>query len=446
MSKGYDPQLYQIEQELEEEFQDRVYDNNALADSYDRLGRTNQAAIVRGCGTLLGYNYDVSPPRLVSANFCKDRLCGMCAWRRSKKVYGQVSQIMDVIEERGKFQYVFLSLTCRNCSGFELPGRIDLLFKAFGLFMKDPRVKAAFKGYFRTVEVTFNGRQVDGLQFHPHLHVIFAVRTSYFSKKLHYLEYEELRELWRHCLSVYTGSDIGYDPQIEVHKVKPRRDKLDPDAYTIKGAVCEISKYAVKYDTVFGQGYNQDQIDFAVMYLAGALKSRRLVAFGGIFKEIAAELKLDDAIDGDLVQTDAQKIRPDVGTMLVYYHWQVGFGYQFAGFKRLREEDLPEYGADQIPAATVQNDPGNIRRQKLFGQNSAVGGKLRRIGGANARSKASKQVLKEIESRYENCGVNRDLYERVRRPATGVHTAWVQGKSAEAFLDERGAELRRDEH
>ena len=32
---------------------------------------------------------------LDQVNFCKDRLCPMCAWRKSLKIFGQISQITD---------------------------------------------------------------------------------------------------------------------------------------------------------------------------------------------------------------------------------------------------------------------------------------------------------------------------------------------------------------
>ena len=50
------------------------------------------------CGDTLAFLRDASgKKRLHSANFCRNRLCPMCNWRRSLKMYSQVSQITDRI-------------------------------------------------------------------------------------------------------------------------------------------------------------------------------------------------------------------------------------------------------------------------------------------------------------------------------------------------------------
>ena len=53
---------------------------------------------------------------------------------------------------------------------------------------------------------------------------------------------------------------------------------------------------------------------------------------------VAEELKLDDMLDGDLVLTDGDKVRTDIGYLLVTYQWRVGFGYERAYVRRLEEE------------------------------------------------------------------------------------------------------------
>ena len=79
---------------------------------------------------------------------------------------------------------------------------------------------------------------------------------------------------------------------------------------------------------MFKLGNTDDEIDNAVFYLSRALSGRRLCSFTGVFKKVAAELKLDDLNDGDLVNTDNEKLRADVQHILIYYKWNVGFGYE----------------------------------------------------------------------------------------------------------------------
>ena len=49
--------------------------------------------------------------RLVAAQFCRDRLCPMCAWRKSLVMFSQISQIMDWVAEREETVPIFLTLT-----------------------------------------------------------------------------------------------------------------------------------------------------------------------------------------------------------------------------------------------------------------------------------------------------------------------------------------------
>lgn len=52
------------------------------------------------------------------ASFCRDMFCPMCSWRRSYKIFGQVSQIINLIAN--KYKFLFLTLTVSNCTADEL--------------------------------------------------------------------------------------------------------------------------------------------------------------------------------------------------------------------------------------------------------------------------------------------------------------------------------------
>ena len=104
-----------------------------LAKSYRRLSLNvnpmfeNKAFRVRDCGTYLEYKkfIDTGEKKLHQANFCKVRLCPMCAWRRSLKIFGQVSIVMDHVEENYNYKYIFLTLTVKNCYGEDLRDTLD---------------------------------------------------------------------------------------------------------------------------------------------------------------------------------------------------------------------------------------------------------------------------------------------------------------------------------
>lgn len=70
-----------------------------LAASYKRIG-SNKYYRVLDCSTFLEFRLTtVNDLKLTNANFCKVRLCPMCSWRRSLKIFGQVSKVMDYVEE-----------------------------------------------------------------------------------------------------------------------------------------------------------------------------------------------------------------------------------------------------------------------------------------------------------------------------------------------------------
>lgn len=321
-----------LNQEISDEFEDRKRSAWQLIESYKRLGMNDRAVKVASCGTDLCFRApsDLSDSaKLYRANFCKDRLCWMCSWRRSLKIFGQVSQVMDKLQADHNFRYVFVTLTIRNCSGERLSSELTALSKAFNLFNKRSRIKKAFKGAFRTYEITYHPEHPSSLQFHPHIHIIYAVNKSYFHSTS-YISQEELQEIWREC------AELDYEPLVDIRVVKPTQ--TDDGDINFKQAVAEVAKYTVKPEQIY-VGRSDLDIDHAVWALSSALAGRRLCSFTGVFKKIAAELNLDDLNDGDLVHTDNEKLRPDVQYILIHYKWNVGYGYERTFVTYEKEDD-----------------------------------------------------------------------------------------------------------
>lgn len=316
----YDYNLQLIEENNKDPF---VWDNKKsrtepLAKSFERLGKNKKAALVRECGTFLEFRRYIESRefKLHAANFCKVRLCPLCSWRRSLKIFGQTSAIMEKIPK--SYRFIFLTLTCKNPTGEELANTLDKLFKAYNLFAKRKDFKDCFVGWFRALEITYN-KSSD--TYHPHFHVILCCHKNYF-KQL-YLKQEKFQQMWKECMGV------DYDPVVDVRK------------FSNKKGVAEASKYAVKdkdYVTKKGVG-----IDRVIDLLDNVLKNRRLVAYGGNMKEIKKQLKLDDAIDGDLINTKGEELREDLGYIVERYAWHVGY----KGYYQIKEsnygEDLKEY-------------------------------------------------------------------------------------------------------
>lgn len=295
-----------------------------LADSYRRLGEEfkSKQYRVRDCGTFLEFKRFINDNtiKLNQANFCKVRLCPMCSWRRSLKIYGQVSKVMDEVVKNEDLEFIFLTLTTRNCEGQDLSNTIDNIFNAFNKMTKRVKYKKAIKGYFRALEVTHNLNIMSDWfdTYHPHLHVILVVNKNYFKKPDLYINQEEWTTLWKQSLKV------DYTPIVDVRRFKDRNGK------GIEKSIAETAKYTVKSDDYIIREDMTNEIietmtDDAVYILDKALAHRRLTAFGGILKVYHKKLNLDDAEDGDLVNTDNEEIREDLEYIIERYCWNIGY-------------------------------------------------------------------------------------------------------------------------
>ncbi len=285
-----------------------------LADSYKRIG-SNKYYRVLDCSTFLEFRLAVDNSlKLSNANFCKVRLCPMCSWRRSLKIFGQVSRVMDHVEENYNYKYIFLTLTVKNCYGEDLRDTLDLMTKAFNTMTRRKAFKQAVNGYFRSLEITYN-KEND--TYHPHFHMILAVDNSYFTQSRIYLSQNDWTELWKSCLKV------DYTPIVDVRRIKENKEK------DFGKVVAETAKYTVKPEDFLIRdekgNIKENLTDEVVKTLDEALHRKRLTAFGFIFKEVHKELNLDDTEEGDLTNTDNEdELRNDLTDIILRYQWNIG--------------------------------------------------------------------------------------------------------------------------
>ena len=288
----------------------------------------------RMCATVLQFKKDTEQKRkLHQAYFCQLRLCPVCNWRRSLKIFSQVSKIIQAIEQDREHAYIFLTLTQKNVSGEELDQELDKMMKAWNRFLGYKKVKDVVKGSYRGLEITYDkeskitkrmyqekkdyykklGLKVGNKNpnfdmYHPHFHVLIVVRKGYFTSK-EYLSHEVWRELWAKAMR------LDYLPQVNVKRVKGNTAE----------AVAETAKYVAK-DSDYVIEKDLDLSMNVVETLDYALERRRLVSFSGIMKEWHKKLNLDDTEDGDLVHMDSEKDEELEGEMtLETYAWNVGY-------------------------------------------------------------------------------------------------------------------------
>jgi len=298
--------------------QDKKNRGYLLAASYERLGDKDRAQLVADCGTYIGIQDTGEGAAIVEANFCKQRLCPACSWRRSIKIYGATSRILDHIDatEGKAVKYLFLTLTIRNVPLERLSETIDHMADAYHRMTCNKAWQRRVLGAMRTLEVTINPQTHEA---HPHYHLILAVPRSYATKgdKL-YWTHADWQRAWQQA------ARLDYAPQVSIERVRGR-----------KAGVAEVSKYMAK-DTDYLIDSQQAQMgteeaealtDYLVSQLTQHLKGRQLVSYTGLLRKAQQALRIKNPEESTL--TD--EIRGDVTSAIKHYHWSAGLGRYVPG-------------------------------------------------------------------------------------------------------------------
>jgi Plasmid rolling circle replication initiator protein and truncated derivatives len=283
--------------------------NMKLSEIYRQVNE-KKADRLENCGTVLTFKQlENGQKKLDHMSSCRVRLCPMCSWRRSIKLYAQVSKVMDAAKS-SNYAYIMATFTVANCSSEALSDVITSMMSAYNKLKQLKSFKAAIHGWYRGLEVTHNTDPLSKSYdtYHPHFHCIFAVDKGYFMDK-RYIQRDEWAKMWRKAMK------LEYTPMVDIRCVKGKTAK----------AVAEISKYTVKdVDYIVSSDY--DLSVRTVRTLDQALHKRRLVAFGGVFKALHKQLNLDDPIDGDLVNIDGESDLDKMRTEgYVSYVWSAGY-------------------------------------------------------------------------------------------------------------------------
>ena len=244
-----------------------VFENYG-SDVHNRLYGT-----ILNCGTQLQFTKTnengAAVYHLTGANFCRQRICPMCQFRRAEKLFIQMFNVVKHLE--GQYRFLHLVLTIPNCdTGGELVEGIKLLYASFSKFYKYKEVKQAFKGCLRCLEISYN---YENNSFHPHLHCLIAVNNSYFNDTRVYLSYDKIRQLWTKACK----ADKPLQIYIRACKVGDYE------------GVAEVCKYSVK-PLDLTKSDNDIQNLTIVMTLFHTLKGMRFLQKYGVIKSTFSEL------------------------------------------------------------------------------------------------------------------------------------------------------------
>lgn len=279
----------------------RKLQNIKLAERLETLGIKNFESVYQCAEVLRFQEQEDSSLKLYQAWFCKNRQCPICNWRRSLKYSAQISKIIDkAIQKYQKSNFLFLTLTQKNCVGEELDKTLKEMHKSFNLLMRYAKVKKNLLGFVRATEVSYNTIRED---YHPHMHVLLMVSNTYFKNKKNYITQEEWVQLWQRAMK------LDYEPSVDIRRVYDKKGK------GIVSAIQETAKYPVKPMDI--EVTDENELLQVTYDLYHGLKRKRLLSFGGIFKEIKNELGLDDVEDGDLVNVDDDEQETTLGREIV---------------------------------------------------------------------------------------------------------------------------------
>ena len=317
---------------------------------YDSNGKRvvnyeGRAESIKYCGSYLSFAYyNDTSMKLINANFCRVPLCPMCQWRKSLRIFFDVSRIMEMVEERhSDYKALFLTLTVRNCGVDDLKNTLDSIFKGWVRFMNSRTLRpekngeqkhTIIKGWFRALEVTYDSDEIitpqrykkaknyydeRGLSpgdmnfnyntFHPHFHAIMLVDKKYFTGA-DYMKTTEWVQLWRQA------AKLDYDPSCYISKTKNKKG--------MRKEVAEVAKYTYKDAEILNKKLSDLTKDNVIKNLSTAFHGRRLYAYGGIMKDIADELNIKDVDKSDLIKVDGNNINSGVAEMILTYGWHVG--------------------------------------------------------------------------------------------------------------------------
>ena len=215
------------------------------------------------CGTSIGLTYD---GLIASANFCRNRFCPTCQWRRSVKLFRQNYECFQWIKEQYPgCRFVFLTLTVRNVLIDSLASRLVDMSAAWNRFTQRRDFKRlGLLGWLRVLEVTRNAHTGT---YHPHFHVVLVVPSCCWLPE---------HSWWLRCWQLAA------------------RDES-------KSSIDEISKYVVKDSDFSGSAWVQE---FPELYKA--MSNVRCFSPAGCWRDSRRAL--------GFVDPDADTLTDDVST------------------------------------------------------------------------------------------------------------------------------------
>jgi len=278
--------------ELDElEFLVKKYNSFVVFELYQHFAKKSKLEALADCGTFLGFDLykhiskDEYQKKLSSANFCHDRFCEMCNWRRARKYAIENFKLLKFIQSQEKVRYIFATFTIKNPRVEELKYYVKLFNKAWQRMTQTKRWRNSILGYIKAIEIPFQKTDKDYINLHAHC--LLIVPSVYFKGDL-YIKQSEFQEMWKKALRV------DYNPGVDIRIIKPNKNRNEDDE--IASVVAETTKYPLKSIDLTGIDWKKFKI------LTEQVKNLRFLSFGGIAKSYRRELfGVEEFDDSDLI-------------------------------------------------------------------------------------------------------------------------------------------------
>ena len=264
------------------------------------------------CGNVLRFlaTKDKKNFKLSGGIFCHNRFCPLCSWIKAKKTAFEILELLEYARVLKKKEFIFITLTAKNVKAKDLKSEITDFNKSFKRLFETKNFEKINHGFIKKIEVTYNEERDD---FHPHLHIIVAVNSSYFTSR-DYISRAKLLEMWR---KAKRDDSIT---QVDVRKIHMNSIK----------EVLEIATYSTKQN----QLYSSKEI-FDVLYTS--LYRRQLLTFNKLFKELRKLQNLKELDLSELVNLDEIRIKAELE---IYYKFNEDLkNYEFDLEKEFTSEE-----------------------------------------------------------------------------------------------------------
>lgn len=161
-----------------------------------------------------------------NARWCCVRHCSFCQFARARRLRAKFFKKFT-IENVAEFDWIFLTLTVKNCPSNEIRSTIQLMNNAWSKLTR--RVDFPAQGFIRSFEITMQRdrlssdgkskassgpatRSPDGhLMAHPHLHIVLCMKPGYYEHN--FKDKDWWIDQWQSCLRV------DYRPSISIKKI-----------------------------------------------------------------------------------------------------------------------------------------------------------------------------------------------------------------------------------